>query len=76
MSFAQAVASWPPPNYVDPVTRGDGIVIASAVFGSLATIAIALRAYSRMCITRTFGSDDVLVLLAWVRIRESICNAI
>ncbi len=54
--------AWLAPNYIDPVTRGDGIVIASAVFGSLATIAIALRAYSKICITRTFGLDDVLIL--------------
>jgi hypothetical protein len=72
MGFAQVVASWPAPNYIDPVTRGDGIVIASAVFGSLATIAIALRTYSKICITRTFGSDDVLILFAWVGFRERI----
>lgn len=72
MSFAQAVASWPAPNYIDPVTRGDGIVVVSAVFGSLATIAIALRAYSRLWITRTFGTDDVLILLAWVGVHGQI----
>lgn len=69
MGFAEIVASWPPANYVDPPSRGEGIiVIASAVFGSLATIATAMRVYTRFAITRTLGSDDILIVLAWVSV--------
>jgi hypothetical protein len=66
MSFLQIVASWPTPNYDHPVSRGDGMVIASAVFGAVGTIATALRLYTRGWITRTLGADDVLIFFAWV----------
>jgi hypothetical protein len=66
MSTAEIVASWPPANYVDPPSRGDGLVIASAVFGSLTTIAMAMRIYTRFAITRTFGIDDILIVIAYV----------
>lgn len=59
------VASWPPPNYVDPVTRGNALLIVNIVFQGLATIALAGRLYSRY-IKKWFGIDDVLIVLAYV----------
>jgi hypothetical protein len=67
VSFFDIVASWPEPNYVDPETRGNGIIVASILFGLLGTIATALRLYTRLFITRTFGLDDAFIIAAWVR---------
>ncbi|KAH8705852.1 hypothetical protein BGW36DRAFT_457224 [Talaromyces proteolyticus] len=77
MSFLEIVASWPLPNYADPVTRGDGIVIASVVFGVVGTIATALRVYTRIWITRTMGADDILIIFAWAwSIAMMVCLSI
>lgn len=56
---------WPAPNYKDPVTRGSGLVVINAVFISLVTISVAIRAYSRMKQTRP-GIDDVMIYIAYV----------
>jgi hypothetical protein len=66
VNFADAVASWPPANYGDPPTRGNGIIIVTGLFGGLGTIATALRIYTRLYITRTFGADDVFIIFALV----------
>ncbi|KAE8358075.1 hypothetical protein BDV27DRAFT_163926 [Aspergillus caelatus] len=58
------MANWPEPNYVNPPTRGQGIIITNVIFGVLALITTALRLYSRVKITSTFGIDDVCFLFA------------
>jgi hypothetical protein len=54
--------TWPAPNYKDPITRGSGLVVINAIFISLVTISVAIRAYSRMKATRP-GIDDVIYRL-------------
>lgn len=78
---ASVLASWPPPNYVDPETRGLGLLIVNIVFASLATVSVALRLYTRLRITASFGMDDVFEVIALVRAFhldpiyvESICS--
>jgi hypothetical protein len=61
------LASWPTPNYIDPVTRGPGLLIVNIVFSALAFIVVALRLYTRVWITRSLGMDDVFVFAALVR---------
>lgn len=61
------IASWPKPNYVDYQARGSGLLIVNVVFSALATILVALRIYTRLRITATFGLDDIFSLLALVR---------
>jgi len=56
--------TWPQPNYVNPVTRGSGLVVINAIFISLVTFSIAVRAYSRMKQTRP-GIDDVMIYIAY-----------
>ncbi|KAL1969780.1 hypothetical protein VTN77DRAFT_7289 [Rasamsonia byssochlamydoides] len=63
-SLLAALEGWPEPNYVDPVTRGNGIIVTNIVFGVLGTLAVLLRVYTRVWITSTFGADDVLIALA------------
>lgn len=68
----QVIASWPTPNYVNPVTRGPGVIIWNIVFLILAMVVVVLRLYTRSRITRTFGWDDALIGLAVV---SSPCRA-
>lgn len=58
--------TWPTPNYIDPITRGPGLLIVNVVFSALALTIVALRLYTRTWITRSVGVDDVFVLIALV----------
>lgn len=60
------LASWPAPNYIDPVTRGPGLLIANCITSALAFTLTALRVYTRAFITSTIGLDDVLAVIALV----------
>lgn len=62
----EVLASWPVPNYVDPVTRGHAVNIVNIVLGVLAFIVTVLRLYTRFKITCTPGFDDALVVIAFV----------
>lgn len=64
------VLSWPTPNYTNPVTRGWSLVIVNAILIGLVTTAVSLRYYARIRIKRWFGSDDVLITLAFVSAQE------
>lgn len=59
--------TWPAPNYVNPDTRGPALLVVNAVFITLCTITLFLRLYTRIFIKRWFGSDDVFIILAYVR---------
>ncbi|KAK4979514.1 hypothetical protein LTR28_004249 [Elasticomyces elasticus] len=58
------ILTWPPPNYEDPVTRGNALIVVNAIFVALVVLAVALRYYARVAIKKWFGSDDVLIGLA------------
>lgn len=59
-------ATWPPPNFVDPVTRGPSLIVI-VIFSIIFTIlVVALRCYTRLRITGTFGPDDILIAVAIV----------
>ncbi len=60
------IASWPRPNYIDPVTRGPGLVIVNVVLLVLMLLVVGLRFYTRMRITKSFGADDIFIGLALV----------
>lgn len=59
------IATWPKPNYVDPESRGQGLFVLTIVLTSLGLIIIISRTYSRLAITRAFGSDDALAIVAY-----------
>lgn len=65
-SLMSEIYGWPAPNYTNPVTRGPGLVVAGAVLGTLGTLLVALRIYTRLRITSSFGGDDVLIMVAAV----------
>ncbi|KAF2852107.1 hypothetical protein T440DRAFT_393792 [Plenodomus tracheiphilus IPT5] len=61
---AAEFASFPPPNYVDPITRRPlalGVLIPMTV---LVITSISCRFYSRTVLVRTLGWDDWVMLLA------------
>jgi uncharacterized membrane protein len=64
---ADVLLSWPSPNYENPVTRGNALVIVNCIFISITIVTVALRLYTRAFIKRWFGIDDIFIILALVR---------
>ncbi|KAF2088817.1 hypothetical protein K490DRAFT_38175, partial [Saccharata proteae CBS 121410] len=58
--------NFPTPNYIDPPTRGNALVVVNAIFISFVTIAVLLRMYTRIFLKRWFGSDDVFIIFAFI----------
>ena len=58
--------SWPTPNYVDPVDHGPGLLMVNLVLTPLTIAFVGLRLYTRTRISKSAGSDDVLIVLALV----------
>lgn len=56
----------PPPNYVNPPTRGDSATVVFGIFTGLVVVVVSLRAYARTSVQQWFGLDDVFILLALV----------
>lgn len=63
----EVVASWPTPNYVNPVSRGPALLIAELTIMPLALIALTARLYCRIVKVRSPGGDDWLMIAAMVR---------
>ena len=60
------LASWPTPNYVDPVVRGDAVIVMNLVFYPIVLIVLLIRIFTRVTISKSFGSDDYLIVAALV----------
>ncbi|KAK5705189.1 hypothetical protein LTR97_002306 [Elasticomyces elasticus] len=57
--------TWPTPNYVDPVTRGNASLVVNVIFTTLVILAVALRFYCRFSAgALRFGWDDAMIALA------------
>jgi hypothetical protein len=63
---SSVLATWPRPNYVDPVTHGPANIVVIPLLLGLVFVFLCIRFYARLFITRGFGVDDVLILLAFV----------
>jgi len=62
---AEVLLSWPTPNYEHPsAKRGNELLIITCVIYPIALLMVAVRMYTRIHISRSFGIDDVLLLLA------------
>ncbi|KAI9723727.1 MAG: hypothetical protein M1812_001027 [Candelaria pacifica] len=57
------VASWPKAD-AHPAHRGPALVVVNAIFIALVLITVALRYYTRIRITGSFGTDDVVIGLS------------
>ena len=62
------VTSWPKPNYVNPVSRGQGLLITQIVLVPLALLVLVARLYVRLYMVKRPGWDDWLMVMAMVRI--------
>lgn len=61
----EVLLSWPTPNYVDPTdTRGPQLLIITFIFFPIALFFVALRMFTRLQISKSFGVDDVFLLAA------------
>ncbi|KAI0167951.1 hypothetical protein BJ166DRAFT_244331 [Pestalotiopsis sp. NC0098] len=61
-----AAFGWPEPNYINPQTRGPTAKILFCILVPLSTVIVLLRIWTRHFISKTFGLDDVLMLLAYL----------
>lgn len=59
-------ASWPKPNYVDPVTRGPGLMIVELTLVPIALIVVCLRLWIRIGWLHKSWIDDWLILVGMV----------
>ncbi|KAF7941159.1 hypothetical protein BELL_0186g00100 [Botrytis elliptica] len=60
----EILASWPVPNYDDPITRGYGVLTVTAILLPLVLSIIFIRLYTRLVMSKSFGLDDWLILAA------------
>jgi hypothetical protein len=61
---AEVLASWPAPNYINPETRGPALIIISSILLAVATVSVSLRVLEKLTVFKSFGIDDILILLA------------
>jgi hypothetical protein len=60
------ILSWPRPNYVDPDTRGDALLVVESIFLALSWIILSMRLYVRLFILRKTWYDDWIMVAAAV----------
>lgn len=58
--------TYPPPNYENPITRGDGLLVVNWTFISITVLFVALRFYSRIVVKQWYGIDDSMIAIALV----------
>ncbi|OQE40177.1 hypothetical protein PENCOP_c006G06986 [Penicillium coprophilum] len=63
---ADIVNSWPTPNYIDPPTRGHGVLVVNIVCFAFTFLVVCLRLYTRLWITCSAGIDDLLIVIGLV----------
>lgn len=57
--------SWPPPNYDNPSeVRGPQLLIISSILLPIAIFMVAVRTYTRLCLSKSFGLDNVFLIVA------------
>jgi len=66
--------TWPTPNYVDPETRGNSVIVINCILYSLVVGVVGLRIFTRTCISRSYGADDTFILIAMVSPLPNLFN--
>ena len=66
----EVIASWPKPNYINPITRGPGLIIVECIALSVAMVCLLLRLYVRAFLMRNTGLDDWIMVAAMVGTRR------
>jgi hypothetical protein len=63
--------TWPKPNYINPKTRGSGMLVVSCIFLPLSVLSVCLRIYRKAFQLKQVGWDDALIVLAAVSLLNS-----
>jgi hypothetical protein len=58
---AEEIATWPPPNYVNPETRRSLVLGIEAPLLVLVVLFVSMRFYSRTVLIKALGSVSILV---------------
>jgi hypothetical protein len=61
------LASWPTPNYINPVTRGPALIVVEILALCIGAIFLGLRMYVRLRIMRSVDWDD------WLMVAGAVC---
>lgn len=72
----EVIASWPEPNYIDPVTRGPALIIVECIGLAIALVCLILRLYVRAFLMRNIGLDDWIMVAAMVCILINMINGL
>jgi hypothetical protein len=70
------LASFPPPNYTNPETRGPTLVIINGTLIAIVVAVVALRMWTRIVIKRWVGSDDILIVIATVSLASITATSV
>ncbi|KAJ8118631.1 hypothetical protein OPT61_g445 [Boeremia exigua] len=62
----EVMATWPKPNYVDPITRGPALMVVELTLLPIAMIIVFLRLYVRIGWLKKSWWDDYLMVAAMV----------
>lgn len=62
----EVILKWPKPNYVNPTTRGSGLLIVELTLVPIALICVVLRLWIRIGWLRKSWWDDWLMFAAMV----------
>ncbi|KAL7772096.1 hypothetical protein CFE70_002049 [Pyrenophora teres f. teres 0-1] len=62
----EVLATWPKPNYVDPVTRGPSLMIVELTLLPIAMIVVFLRLWVRISWLKKSWYDDYLMIVAMI----------
>jgi hypothetical protein len=62
----EVLATWPKPNYVDPVTRGSSLMIVELTLLPIAMIVVFLRLWVRIAWLKKSWYDDYLMIVAMI----------
>jgi hypothetical protein len=60
------IATWRP-NYVNPETRGGGVLVMEIVLLVACYVTVGLRLWTRLVQSHSFGYDDALIIFNLVR---------
>jgi hypothetical protein len=51
---------WPTPNYTNPSeVRGPALILMTYLLAPITSFIVAARCYTRLCISRSFGADNI-----------------
>jgi hypothetical protein len=62
----EVILSWPKPNFIDPETKPDSLLLIACICGPITVSLLFVRLWVRILHQRNPGWDDWLMLVATV----------